>query len=102
MEIRHYRWNDGKSLTVGEKTLIMGVLNYTPDSFSDGGKWNDVDTLYAIWKIWWPMVRISSISALNRPDRVLRPFQRLRKLNDWNGYFPASSRLPGSHFCRYV
>lgn len=44
MEIRHYRWNDGKSLTVGEKTLIMGVLNYTPDSFSDGGKWNDVDT----------------------------------------------------------
>ena len=44
MEIRHYRWNDGKKLTVGERTLIMGVLNYTPDSFSDGGKWNDIDT----------------------------------------------------------
>ncbi|WP_306538102.1 dihydropteroate synthase [Megasphaera sp.] len=43
MEIRHYRWNDGKKLTVGERTLIMGVLNYTPDSFSDGGKWNDID-----------------------------------------------------------
>ena len=43
MEIRHYRWNDGKTLTVGERTLIMGVLNYTPDSFSDGGKWNDID-----------------------------------------------------------
>ncbi len=42
-EIRTYHWKDGKSLTIGEKTLIMGVLNYTPDSFSDGGKWNDVD-----------------------------------------------------------
>ena len=42
-EIRTYHWKDGKSLTIGEKTLIMGVLNDTPDSFSDGGKWNDVD-----------------------------------------------------------
>ena len=44
MEVRHYHWKDGKSLTVGEKTLVMGVLNYTPDSFSDGGKWNSADT----------------------------------------------------------
>ncbi len=42
-EIRTYHWKDGKSLTLGEKTLIMGVLNYTPDSFSDGGQWNHVD-----------------------------------------------------------
>lgn len=40
---RTYHWKDGKTLTVGEKTLIMGILNYTPDSFSDGGTWNDVD-----------------------------------------------------------
>ncbi|MGN0948680.1 MAG: dihydropteroate synthase [Megasphaera sp.] len=44
MEVRHYHWKDGKSLTVGERTLVMGVLNYTPDSFSDGGKWNSADT----------------------------------------------------------
>lgn len=25
------------------KCLIMGILNVTPDSFSDGGKWNGVD-----------------------------------------------------------
>lgn len=25
------------------KTYIMGILNVTPDSFSDGGKWNDMD-----------------------------------------------------------
>ena len=43
MEVRHYHWKDGKSLTVGKRTLVMGVLNYTPDSFSDGGKWNNVD-----------------------------------------------------------
>lgn len=40
MEKREYRWKDGKSMTVGEKTLVMGVLNVTPDSFSDGGLWN--------------------------------------------------------------
>lgn len=44
----NYRWNDGKELTIsnpaaGGKTLIMGILNVTPDSFSDGGKWNSVD-----------------------------------------------------------
>ena len=29
-------------LTLGERTLVMGVLNVTPDSFSDGGKFFDV------------------------------------------------------------
>jgi len=28
------------SLTLGKDTLIMGILNVTPDSFSDGGLWN--------------------------------------------------------------
>lgn len=26
------------------KTYIMGILNVTPDSFSDGGRWNDLET----------------------------------------------------------
>jgi dihydropteroate synthase len=30
-----------RTLTLGERTLIMGVLNVTPDSFSDGGKFLD-------------------------------------------------------------
>ena len=25
------------------KVYIMGILNVTPDSFSDGGKWNGMD-----------------------------------------------------------
>ena len=27
----------GRTLTLGERTLIMGIINVTPDSFSDGG-----------------------------------------------------------------
>ncbi|MBR3767581.1 MAG: dihydropteroate synthase [Clostridia bacterium] len=30
------------TLPLGKKTYIMGILNVTPDSFSDGGKYNDV------------------------------------------------------------
>lgn len=29
------------------KAYIMGILNVTPDSFSDGGKWNDLDRALA-------------------------------------------------------
>ena len=32
-----------KKIKVGSKTLIMGILNVTPDSFSDGGKFNTID-----------------------------------------------------------
>ncbi len=41
--VRHYSFADGRTLELGERTRIMGILNVTPDSFSDGGKWNDVD-----------------------------------------------------------
>src|ERR1700748_3476691 len=34
-------------LQLGERTLIMGILNVTPDSFSDGGRFNDPDRAYA-------------------------------------------------------
>ncbi len=30
-------------LDYNRKTLIMGILNITPDSFSDGGKYNEID-----------------------------------------------------------
>lgn len=32
-----------KNLILGEKTLIMGILNVTPDSFSDGGEHSTVE-----------------------------------------------------------
>lgn len=37
---REYQFHDGKRLVLGERTLVMGILNVTPDSFSDGGLWN--------------------------------------------------------------
>jgi dihydropteroate synthase len=36
-----------RTLVLGERTLIMGVLNVTPDSFSDGGKYLDSPTAIA-------------------------------------------------------
>lgn len=32
-----------KEFKIGERTYIMGILNFTPDSFSDGGIFNDID-----------------------------------------------------------
>src|SRR5271170_122711 len=32
-----------RSLALGVRTLVMGVLNVTPDSFSDGGLYHDAD-----------------------------------------------------------
>jgi dihydropteroate synthase len=29
---------DGRALYLGERTLVMGILNVTPDSFADGGR----------------------------------------------------------------
>lgn len=40
---RSYTFNEHASLRLGERTLIMGILNVTPDSFSDGGKYNSID-----------------------------------------------------------
>ena len=31
----------GKELVIGRRTLVMGILNVTPDSFSDGGRYLD-------------------------------------------------------------
>jgi dihydropteroate synthase len=39
-----FQWNLGtRSLELGKRTLIMGIVNVTPDSFSDGGQFLDRD-----------------------------------------------------------
>jgi dihydropteroate synthase len=39
-----FSWNLGsRTIELGKRTLIMGVVNVTPDSFSDGGKFLDRD-----------------------------------------------------------
>lgn len=36
-----------RSLVVGDRTLVMGVLNVTPDSFSDGGQFSSLESAMA-------------------------------------------------------
>lgn len=41
-----------REFSVSGHTYVMGILNMTPDSFSDGGKWNDMDrALYHVEKM---------------------------------------------------
>ncbi len=44
---RRYWKLKNRSLLYGERTLVMGVLNVTPDSFSDGGKFLSFDAAIA-------------------------------------------------------
>jgi dihydropteroate synthase len=43
-----FQWNLGaRSLELGKRTLVMGILNVTPDSFFDGGRFLDLDQAVA-------------------------------------------------------
>src|SRR5467141_1959592 len=45
---KRFEWKiRDRTLNLGERTLILGVLNVTPDSFSDGGKYEDPDRAFA-------------------------------------------------------
>ncbi len=45
--VRNWPIADGRQLSIGERTLVMGVLNVTPDSFSDGGAFFSIDSALA-------------------------------------------------------
>ena len=48
MPRKRFEWKlPRRILSLGERTLIVGVLNVTPDSFSDGGKYLDPDRAFA-------------------------------------------------------
>jgi dihydropteroate synthase len=48
MNRRRHEWRlRERTLLLGERTLIMGILNVTPDSFSDGGRYDDPDRAFA-------------------------------------------------------
>src|SRR6202451_632563 len=45
---KRYLWRlKNREIILGDRTLLMGVLNVTPDSFSDGGKYSDPDRAFA-------------------------------------------------------
>jgi dihydropteroate synthase len=46
--MNHLEWKIARHvLPIGERTLVMGVLNVTPDSFSDGGKFSSLESALA-------------------------------------------------------
>ncbi len=48
MPRKRYLWKlPQRDLQLGDRTLIIGILNVTPDSFSDGGKYYDPDRAFA-------------------------------------------------------
>src|ERR1700722_4342100 len=48
MPRKRFEWKfRDRTLSLGERTLVIGVLNVTPDSFSDGGKYLDPDRAFA-------------------------------------------------------
>lgn len=50
-ETRGRRWHcRDRSLALGRRTLLMGVLNVTPDSFSDGGQFRETER--AVERAW--------------------------------------------------
>ena len=63
--------NKLKKLLNEKKYLIMGILNFTPDSFSDGGDFYDVEAAIEGVRKMELKVRILLISVLNRLVQVL-------------------------------
>ncbi|HSU32453.1 MAG TPA: dihydropteroate synthase [Bryobacteraceae bacterium] len=45
---KRYQWKlKQREVILGDRTLLMGILNVTPDSFSDGGNYADPDRAFA-------------------------------------------------------
>lgn len=44
---KNFNLRGGKKFLLGDKTLVMGIVNVTPDSFSDGGKFLSVESAIA-------------------------------------------------------
>ena len=48
----NYSYQFGKTVyDLSSRTFVMGVLNVTPDSFSDGGKYTDIESAIAHAKL---------------------------------------------------
>lgn len=92
-----------KSFEWGKRTYLMGVLNVTPDSFSDGGDFNTIESAVAqaenmvksgvdIIDIGGQSTRpgAAEISLAEEIDRVIPVVQMLRQKADIFGSIPIS------------
>ena len=64
-------------------TYVMGILNVTPDSFSDGGKWNDRDRALRHVEEMLEEAPTSSTSAASPPGLATRFCRSMRKSRGW-------------------
>ena len=57
-----------------DRTLVMGILNVTPDSFSDGGRWSDPERAIArglsLWEQGADVVDVGGESTRPGADRI--------------------------------
>ena len=79
----------GRVLDLGRRTCVMGVLNVTPDSFSDGGRFLDPSAAVARGERMAAAGPISSTSAASRrgPSPIRSP--RRRKSAGWSRWWPS-------------
>ena len=75
-----------RELQLGKRTLLMGILNVTPDSFSDGGRGlSSIRRSPARTRLSKPAL-ILSMSVVNRRVPVVRRFRRRRDSARYSGY----------------
>jgi dihydropteroate synthase len=80
-------------LQLGERTLIMGVLNVTPDSFSDGGLYSNPDRAYArALELEEQGADIIDIGA----ESTKPGSQRISADEEWQRLVPVLKRLRGN------
>ena len=81
-----------RTLQLGDRTLLMGILNVTPDSFTDGGKYADPDRAFArAIEMEEEGVDIIDIGAEStRPDS-----QRISEAEELRRLVPVLKRLQG-------
>ncbi|MBL0933974.1 MAG: dihydropteroate synthase [Rhizobiaceae bacterium] len=85
----------GRALTLGPRAVIMGILNVTPDSFSDGGRFDTLDRALrqaeemtaagaAIIDVGGESTRPGAepVSAAEEQDRVLPVIEALSRRSD--------------------
>jgi len=74
---RQYKWKD-RNLTIdSENSLVMGILNITPDSFSDGGKYNDLEV--AIQRV--KELQVDGADIIDIGAESTRPYKGSEKIS---------------------
>src|ERR1700761_9554149 len=90
---KRYLWKlKQREITMGERTLVMGVLNVTPDSFSDGGSFSDPDRAFARAL----EMEEQGADILDIGAESTRPgSQRISEAEEWQRLAPVLKRVRG-------